>query len=217
MSSGKPFPSSSRPFPAISPGFVHAAPARSGWLKSTPSSMTATTIDRIALRDPERLEAVDVDVGDAGLVLCAIEVLAGVVEAPLARGNPARTWDRRRARGGGWGPPRGRAGRRRGGAGRWLSTGRRPTTTWVRPFLLVDTTSRPRSRGDGAALGESRVRAVAHEDLIRRRGRGGRVCCGHAGRGDQAGGEGDRNQDRRDGMRASASIVRRSVVRSVTA
>ncbi len=152
----------------------------------------------IALRDPQRLEAVDVDVGDAGLVLCAIEVLAGVVEAPLARetrlgsgigGELAAVvgGHREDARVGVEAAPD-------GGCGQAVAD-----DDLGSPVLAGRHDVQAEIARDGAALGESRVCAVAHDDLIRRRGRGGRVCCGHAGRGDQAGGEGDRNQDRLTG------------------
>ncbi len=38
-----PLPSLSMPSPGVSPGLTHARPARSGWERSTPSSITATT------------------------------------------------------------------------------------------------------------------------------------------------------------------------------
>ncbi len=43
-----PFPSSSIPLPAISPGLIQMLAARSGWLRSTPVSITAIA----TLRDP---------------------------------------------------------------------------------------------------------------------------------------------------------------------
>ena len=47
-SSMYPFPSSSMPLPGISPGLVQKEPVRSGWSRSTPVSMSATTTGAMA-------------------------------------------------------------------------------------------------------------------------------------------------------------------------
>ena len=104
-SSTKPLPSSSMPFvslpPPDSPGFVHCRAARSGWLKSTPSSTTATTVTAAPSPSAERLQAVDVDAGGPRDVLRAdLERLAACCSAPTPSRSAARPWGRRRGRAG---------------------------------------------------------------------------------------------------------------------
>ena len=69
----------------LSPAFVHmrglevALPPRSGWAKSTPVSITATTVEEDPVRDVPGLDGVDVRVRGPGR---AVDGLSGVVQAP---------------------------------------------------------------------------------------------------------------------------------------
>ena len=97
-------------------------PRDPGWLKSMPSSMTATTIDgsprviRSASRPSMSTSAMPV------CSPCAVQASGRCCGDPTRSRSPARSVTRRRARGGGSARPRRPPGRRRGGDGRWRST-----------------------------------------------------------------------------------------------